>query len=138
MVWYGPVYSCMVLYDLIWLLMVPYDPLWSTTNEQFNLGDFQKETRSIKSNFVSNIITSKSIIGIVFFNPSNTIYVKTNSATQENDSNDTLACDDNTHKVSQCTPSLFMKIISILCMVSITVNLALGAITQGWSPSSIY
>ena len=30
---------------------------------------------------------------------------------EENDSNDTLASDDDAHKVVICTPSLFLKII---------------------------
>ena len=46
--------------------------------------------------------------------------------------NDTLAYDDNVHKVSQCTPSILMKIITILCMGLKMVNLVLGAIIQGW------
>ena len=38
--------------------------------------DFQKETRSTQNNCVSIVITCKSIIGIVFFNLSKSIYIK--------------------------------------------------------------
>ena len=36
---------------------------------------------------------------------------KWSSEFEENDSNDTLACDDDAHKVVLCTPSLFLEII---------------------------
>ena len=75
---------------------------------------FQKNTRSAQNNFVSIVNTCKSIIGITFFNLSKTIYVKKynflrkwSSEVEENDSNDTLACDDDVQKVVLCTPSSF-------------------------------
>ena len=47
------------------------------------------------------------------------------SEVEENDSNDTLPCDDDAHKIVLYTPSLFLKIIirnftmkSFFCMLS--------------------
>ena len=56
---------------------------------------------------MSIVITCKIIIG-------KTICIKKrnlSSEVEENDSNDTLPCDDNAHKIVLYTPSLFLKII---------------------------
>ena len=65
--------------------------------------DFQKGTRSTQNNFVSIVITCKSIIG-------KTICVKKRNwsfEVEENNSNDTLVCDDDAHKVVLCAYSPF-------------------------------
>ena len=43
---------------------------------------------------------------------------------EENNPNDTLACDDDAHKVVMCTPSLFLRIIII---TNFTSNHSLNA-----------
>ena len=66
---------------------------------------------------MSIVITCKSIIGIVFL--SGTICFDINGVTgvEENNSNDTLACDDVADKVALYTPSLFLEITQVELLI---------------------